>query len=535
VNVLNTNTKVESMKIILQRVTHPLLIGIVALVLHGLCAGSAWAQASNVYITPDGGGSGICTTNTHAPNWFNNGANWGSGASSIGPGTIVHLCGAFTGAANTSMLTAAGSGTSGNPVTILFESGARLSAPYWSQNGAINLQGQSFITVNGDHSNGKQGVIENTDNGTVLGNRQSSRGINYSNTNGVTIKNISIINIYVHAFNNSGEVDQTAENAVHGFPANNLLLTNTLMHDCGWCVDGNGSNYEVSFSEIYNMDHGIAFGCNGSCTNVFLHDNHIHDMKLWDGNGHHDGIHLFSEAGPTNAPILIYNNLFDGDMGLQTTAWIFLEGADGQHNGLHGDVVFNNVLINQTPSSGKNVIWFEGRGQSSNESAYNNYSNAGAHDQGAALIVRDTANFSGANNVLIGGNGDVGFTGGTLARYDYNLYDDLNIDGGGNNLFGWKGPIFGSLLSFQSACNCDAHSIVAPLSLIKMDSSGHPLNGSATIGKGTNLTSLGITALNKDKNGNTRPSSGAWDVGAYSSGTTSTILGPPTGLKVTVQ
>jgi hypothetical protein len=39
--------------------------------------------------------------------------------------------------------------------------------------------------------------------------------------------------------------------------------------------------------------------------------------------------------------------------------------------------------------------------------------------------------------------------------------------------------------------------------------------GSPAIGKGTNLTSLGITALNFDKSGSARPASGDWDIGAY--------------------
>jgi hypothetical protein len=38
--------------------------------------------------------------------------------------------------------------------------------------------------------------------------------------------------------------------------------------------------------------------------------------------------------------------------------------------------------------------------------------------------------------------------------------------------------------------------------------------GSAGIGVGANLTSLGITALNKDASGNERPAIGSWDAGA---------------------
>src|SRR3984893_17134985 len=117
-----------------------MLIGLSLLALGGLYASVASAQASNVYITPDGGGNGICTNNTHPPSWFNNSGNWGNGATQIGPGTIVHLCGTFVGAQGATMLTAQGSGSSGNPVTILFESGANLTSPAWSGvTGAIDI------------------------------------------------------------------------------------------------------------------------------------------------------------------------------------------------------------------------------------------------------------------------------------------------------------------------------------------------------------------------------------------------------------
>ena len=51
-------------------------------------------------------------------------------------------------------------------------------------------------------------------------------------------------------------------------------------------------------------------------------------------------------------------------------------------------------------------------------------------------------------------------------------------------------------------------------------------SGSPARGVGANLTSLGITALDSDIGGNPRPSSGAWDIGAYE------YLPPPTGLKL---
>src|SRR5450432_3305302 len=71
-----------------------MLLGLSLVVIYGLCAANASAQASNIYITPDGNATGNCTSNTHPPSWFNNSANWGSGAAQIGSGTKVLICGA---------------------------------------------------------------------------------------------------------------------------------------------------------------------------------------------------------------------------------------------------------------------------------------------------------------------------------------------------------------------------------------------------------------------------------------------------------
>src|SRR5207245_689057 len=46
----------------------------------------------------------------------------------------------------------------------------------------------------------------------------------------------------------------------------------------------------------------------------------------------------------------------------------------------------------------------------------------------------------------------------------------------------------------------------------------HLTSGSPAIGLGTNLTSLGIATLNRDKTGYARPATGGWDVGAYEFG-----------------
>src|ERR1022692_300255 len=92
-------------------------------------------EASDIYIAQNatGGNTGTDCADAHAYTFFNTSGNWASSptAGKISPGTTVHLCGTFTGTAGTNELTTQGNGTSGHPITIQFESGALMQAPYW--------------------------------------------------------------------------------------------------------------------------------------------------------------------------------------------------------------------------------------------------------------------------------------------------------------------------------------------------------------------------------------------------------------------
>ena len=106
---------------------------------------AAFATASDIYIAQNaiGANTGADCADAHAVTWFDSGSNWGSGGGQIGPGTTVHLCGTFSAPAGASeYLTFQGSGTNGNPITLLFESGAVLTATYWS-GGVIDIAGRS--------------------------------------------------------------------------------------------------------------------------------------------------------------------------------------------------------------------------------------------------------------------------------------------------------------------------------------------------------------------------------------------------------
>src|SRR3990167_5448272 len=73
------------------------------------------AASSNIYLSQSaaGSGDGSSCANARAVSFFNSSGNWGTGATQIGPGTVVHLCGTIT-----TDLTFQGSGASGSPVVV---------------------------------------------------------------------------------------------------------------------------------------------------------------------------------------------------------------------------------------------------------------------------------------------------------------------------------------------------------------------------------------------------------------------------------
>ena len=153
----------------------------------------AFGSAANIYITQSGSPSGNCSSGVQTPAFFNNAANWGGGAGQIGPGTIVHLCGTFTAAAGSNgYLTFQASGTSAAPVELLFESGATLTAPYWTN--AIVSNNLSNLLIDG----GTNGTIIATANGTGLANQQAGTAVNISGGSGIEIRNLTISNMYIH-------------------------------------------------------------------------------------------------------------------------------------------------------------------------------------------------------------------------------------------------------------------------------------------------------------------------------------------------
>jgi hypothetical protein len=519
-----------------------------------------FSSATNVYITPTGTTQGACTTNPQTPAWFNSPSNWGSGTSQIGAGTTVTICGTFTGTAGSTELTFQGSGSSGSPITLLFDKGTTLSAPYWSgTGGAINFSGRSWITVNGQNS----GTIANTANGDGLAHQQSSIGIYAYPCNNCTVENLTISNIYIAIKNYSSPIGgpMTAMNAIY-LSGQNFTITGNTIHDCGWCIydpyQNGDTNTLITGNNIYNWDHAIMFATGGAyaCTApcLTLAGNQIHDNINFETAGcvyHLDGLHTFGVPGSSMDGVYIYNNYFYGALaGGCSSGFIFIEGGGSSTPSNVKNLYFWNNVGDATGADSANANgWFGLFSASTSMLVVNNtllYKNANDMTEcfavGGSTSGNVVNNLTFENNVVNGCNIAIyvpELTG--TVTIDHNYYGDACSYS--NNCFVWKGTFEGTFTSWKSACNCDSHGIVSTFSAALLNSDGSPQSGSPVIGAGINLTSMAtntFAGLQEDTSkGNTRtpltrPTSGNWDIGAYLYGSGSGNPNPPTGLSATV-
>lgn len=84
------------------------------------------ARAADIYFAQSavGGNTGANCANARA-------ASTNASGDDVA-GNTLHLCGTFTGSAGaTGLFVFQGGGASGNPLTLVFESGAGFTAPYW--------------------------------------------------------------------------------------------------------------------------------------------------------------------------------------------------------------------------------------------------------------------------------------------------------------------------------------------------------------------------------------------------------------------
>ena len=496
----------------------------------GLLLVASSARANDIYLGQgSGAGNGVDCADAYPSSWFNNSSNWGTGASQIGPGTTVHLCGTITGAAGATGLTFQGSGSSGHPITLLFENGAVMTSPQWGV--AITSTAKNYITIDG----GSNGLIQNTQSGTLLSYHNATVGISIAGGNSVEIRNLNISNMYVHTGTGS---DGGSAGGIAFQPGalNNLSIHNNTIHDAHSSIfigytSLNGA--DIYRNTTYNQVWGIALlddNVGSTATNVNVHDNDVHDFANWFDTGfnfHFDGIFFAAtEASTSLTNSNIYNNYIHGAMNVNGTGYIYLTGSSG---GLSGINIFNNVIVTSVSGTGSpeaNIVLGFGP---KNIRIVNN-----TLVSGEGIRIRDSGSSGNViqNNIFYSCWMAIEvYANNSVSVSNLNVFNNLN-GGASGHWFAWYGTWEADLPAWQSASRFDANSVTGSPSL---DANYHPQTGSSAIRTGVNLTNLGIAALNADKAGTPRPSTGNWDIGAYQNGSAAAGPAAPSGLTAVVQ
>ena len=456
-------------------------------------------------------------------------------AATPSPGEVIYFCGTITCTTNTNCIVVNASGTSGNPITFIWDTNAIIEEPACPQHGTggcFQIKGNSYITLNG----GTNGILENTANGTGLANQQGSTAIENDGGTNFIVENLAISNIYVHNSTSDSVIGDDSANCIYdNGTANGWVIQNNVMHDMSWCVEiqyNTTTNVTISGNTIYNIDHGIAFGgpnTGYTLSNVNIFNNNIHDYSNWDTAGdsyHHDGIHIWGDGdngSDTISGINIYDNNFGGCIGTNVTAHVFMEANAG---GTTNVKIFNNTFIDTCAGADHDGMLTTG--VDGGYKIYNNTFIGTAND--ACMGTSSSPQTTFINNV-VSGCGILMYiaTGGGFAAAS--LHNNIYANCPGSNCFAYIGNFSGSFATWQSETGQDA-SPSAYAASSGLTSSGVPQAGSAVIGVGVNLTSLGIGALDNDIIGVARTV--PWDAGAYKYGVPPLPPAPPTNLKIQV-
>ncbi len=479
--------------------------------------------------------------------FFNTASNWGTSANQIGPGTTVSLCGMIT-----TELTAHGSGSSGSPITISFQSTAQISLPVCDNtNGCLNVSGQSYIIVDGGTPCGPNtscstnlsgtGIIQETANGSGLTYRQSSIAVNSQSCTNCEFRNLIIGPVYQHT-SSTDTFSFTADGAIYMTGCNGCTtkVHDLTIHDTTGAITyiplpGNGgtdNGLQIYNAYAYNYNGGINLVGSGP-TNILsgatIHDSTWGASANWDATGcpyHHDGIHAWGEFGGTILGVNYYNNVLAGNYGGCPTSAVFFEGYTGNEN------LYNNLFLITYTQENNGIVNLNGF----SIGFYNN------------VILGNLQNGDLCFNIGYGSDSSFPYTPSisfennivqncrtlieqqntpTLTAWDYNGYGDLPA---GASLV-YNGKWYSTLASWQASCACDLHSVIPSAGMnssLNLTVSGVP---KSVIGTGVNLSGLGMTALNGATSAGgvqipaARP---PWQIGAYNYSSGAPV--PPAGL-----
>jgi hypothetical protein len=478
------------------------------------------ASAKDLYVanSSQGSNSGANCANARSVDWFSSSSSWGGAAGNILPGDTVHLCGTID-----RQIIVAGSGSAGQPVTILFEPGAKYSAGYIAK---FDIVGKEYIVVDG----GMDGVIEATDNGEGLTYTHAQEAMRIRSSSNIEVKNLKIDNVYQKI---PGSADTAGLYSEGIYIATESSSSNISIHDCVIEDVATGINLQIDMANIHftgvelanNMimrtNRGISVWLTNGLSNTIdqlkIHHNTIQDGYVWQGDGSQGfGIRIYdqssgSETANSFEDLRINNNTIgstgEEHLGTETAYWMRIE-ADNLNNAL----IFNNVFLASDLSypSGSGSLFF--LRYADNVKFFNNtLVGRLSVDRGATLW--DAAGFEMKNNIFsdittpIQIFGSSSFSSGGS---DYNVYQ-LSYPSQSSYCYNDYTCYF--LSEWQENFGLDQHSfeINEYTGELDLNSQARPNVSSPVINMGLDLSQY----FDYDRDDAHRPQGAGWDMGAF--------------------
>jgi hypothetical protein len=282
-----------------------------------LLAFTSVVNAAQWYVTDQGTGTKVGSVGN---TWSIAGLNaW----TNITAGDTIHLQGTITNA-----ITCGGSGDTGNPVTILFDSGAVLEAPYWG-NGAIIIGNNTNIVIDG----GVNGLIQATANGSGLAYTNGSIGVYIGAPSGandpgyITVQNLTISNMYkrIAGIAEVSVPHDTISIKIYGHHItvkdNHLVGAENGITLKSWQQGKTNSDITIFNNDIFENCISLSMGADPA-TNTVLYNlnivsNRFDHWSTWSatspgsGSLHMDGIYMFMNPG--SVPVKDYIDVYMPD------------------------------------------------------------------------------------------------------------------------------------------------------------------------------------------------------------------------------
>jgi hypothetical protein len=356
--------------------------------------------------------------------------------------------------------------------------------------------------------------------------------IGTGNRSGIFLRgpdHIQIKNVYIHQLecdvNYPGGIDGDSNGSTE---PSYIAVTNSTFYKCELVgISAVGNHWDVENNDLSRSRNARTDGtvvandmdlmrilCDYSTfKGNYIHDNYMADATPWGSPPQYpciDGIMAFSTGGYHANYDVVENNIFERtDQQLFTATDAY--GPPSVHYVSHF-IISNNLFLDcgfPVPGYMMNNV-----DVSYITLANNVFAITDSHYVGYPVRMYQS-NKDGCHDLILENNIFYGFHGAFSLSIDTDSLVNSVID---YNLWDHTDP---SVIQGQ-----EAHSIFAsdPLFVNAAAGNFHLTSGSPAIGHATNL----YTIFTTDMDGNTRPSSSAWDIGPYEA----TVINPPSHLRI---